>query len=170
MEDYFYVVAAWAMFSFGAGYLVRSLMGGGANGGGPRIPIMRRTGFSWARSDFKIPEPSARNTNVRLITDWQDAGQLDLDNRHMTFPVHDTRTGLDRSVTLPCSLVMRFLKLDTPKRAEWHGDVVEYGRLLAVAKHFGWTIPNGNGYEWAVWLGSRERRLRAFECWLSRGD
>jgi hypothetical protein len=67
-------------------------------------------------------------------------------------------------------MVMRFLKCDTPRRSEWHGDVVEYGRLLAVAKHYGWIIPNGNGFEWAMWLASRERRLRVLEAWLSRGE
>jgi hypothetical protein len=83
--------------------------------------------------------------------------------------VHDQRSGLDRDVCFSIAMVNRFMKCDTPARAEWHGDNGTYSKLLAVGKHYGWLVPSdARGYQWSVWLGTRERRVRALEMWASR--
>lgn len=166
-----YAVLAWALGSFIAGagvggWVAYRLMSGGS---GPRVPHMIRRGFQWARSDIRIPEPTAENTLIRKVTDWERAADLNIVDRTLTFHIQDTRTGLDRDLTYSAAMVLRFFKCDTPVRAEWHGDNNDYTRLLAIGKGYGWVIPDSGRYSWAVWLSTRERRLRVLESWLSAG-
>jgi hypothetical protein len=128
---------------------------------------LKRPGFEWTRRDVYIPEPKAENTNVRKVTDWEDAPLTD--GRSLTFTIQDTRVGLVRDLTYSAALVLRFFKCDTPTRSEWHGDHNDYSRLLAIGKHYGWLIPeSGRRYGWAIWLSTRERRLRVLSAWLTR--
>lgn len=169
MDEY---TVAWAACSFiagaGAGILLCRQLAGGWPTGGPRTPIMRR-GFEWARRDIVIPEPTAQATTVRNVSHWQDDGQVDLDGRTFTFHLHDERTDLDRDATLSAHQVMSFYKCDTPARSEWHGDVKVYTLLLAVGKSYNWLTRRsaGNGYEWSIPFGTRERRLRRISMWMA---
>lgn len=166
-----YESIAWALFSFifGAGlggWLVYRLTGATA---GPRIPHMRQGLHEWARRDLLIPEPTAQATNVRLITDYRD-DDTRANGRILAFTLFDTRLGMDRDVTFAAPLVLRFLKLDTPARSEWHGANGDYSKLLAIAKHYGWIEEDSGHYGWVGLYGTRERRLDLWRGMRCRQD
>ena len=142
---------------FVGGYLVHRL----EHADRPRIPYMRQGLHEWARRDLALPEPTAQNIDVRKITDWTNPATSD--GRTLTFLVHDTRLGLDRNGTFSASIVLRFLRCDTPTRSEWRGAHGDYSKLLAIAKHHGWIEECTGRYGWAGWFGTRERRLRRYQ-------
>lgn len=163
MEDITYTIIAWALAGGIGGYLLGRW--DRRNIAGPREPILRRN-FNWARSDLRIPEPTAKDTPVRKVTDWQGAADLNLEDRTLTFHVQGG-DGFERDMMYTSHQVMRLFKCDTPKHAEWHGDHNEFSRLMAVAKHYGWVIPEGKGRVWSIPFGTRERRLRILAAWMT---
>lgn len=165
--DESYVVIAWSAVSFIAGagiggYLVRSLMGSAPAG----ARLVRR-GFAWAREDITTGKPATRDTFVRLVTPGP-APSIDDEGRTLTFAIHDHRSGLDRDMSFTVAMVNRFMKCDTPSRSEWHGANGDYSKLLLVARHYGWCVTETNRYQWATFLSTRERRVRALEMWAAR--
>jgi hypothetical protein len=163
-----YETLVWLLLTFICGAVVGGYLVNRMIHAGPLTPHMTRRGFQWARSDIRIPPLTAENTMVRKVTDWQNAPELNVINRTLTFHLFDTRTGLERDLTYSAAMVLRLFKCDTPCRREWHGDTNEYTRLLAIGKSYGWLIPEpGKRYGWASWLATRERRLRILESWLS---
>jgi hypothetical protein len=162
-----YETLLWLVLTFvcGAvtgGYLVNRMVRAG-----PLTPHLTRRGFQWARSDIRIPQPTPQNTLIRKVTDWEHAPELNIVDRTVTFHIqgHD---GLERDLTYSAAMVLRFFKCDGPSRKQWHGDTNEYSRLLAIAKSYGWVIPEpGKRYGWASWLSTRERRLRILESWMN---
>jgi hypothetical protein len=157
---------AWALFTFivgnaTGGYIVHTL-----THGLPQVSL-KRPGFEWARRDVYVPEPKAENTNIRKVTDWEDAPTTD--GHSLTFTIQDTQVGLVRDLTYNAATVLMFFKCDTPIRAEWRGNHNDYTKLLAIGKHYGWLIPQKQGrWGWAMWLATRERRLRVLSAWLTK--
>ncbi len=128
-----------------------------------------RTLNPWARMDFVAPRPQPVNTSVVKVTDWQDAPELNLEDHTITFTGIPDRSGIRRDLTYSAAMVMRFFKCDVPVRSEWAGNNNEYTRFLAIGQHYGWVLKNGKGYTWAIWLATREKRLRVLTAWLQAG-
>lgn len=121
-----------------------------------------RSGNWWARSNVTLPVPAS--VNLRRITSWQDAPLTD--GRTITFSIAD-RDGIQRDLTYKGSTILKFFRCDGPTREQHHGDHSDYSKLLQIGKHYGWLVPDQGRYQWAVWLVTRERRLRVLEAWLS---
>ena len=92
---------------------------------------------------------------------------IDPENRTLSFTLPD-RLGIERTLTFNAAMVLRLFRCETPSRSEWRGSNDEYSRLLSVARHFGWVLPDKPGYMWSYPLATRERRLTALQCWMTR--
>lgn len=163
-----YVVIAWAACSFVAGlgvggYVVNTLTRGASAG----ARLVTRRGFEWARRDISAQAPATRDTFVRLVTPGPTPS-IDDEGQTLTFAIHDHRSGLDRDMSFTVAQINRFMKCDTPSRSEWHGANGDYSKLLMVARHYGWCVAETNRYQWATFLSTRERRVRALEMWASK--
>jgi hypothetical protein len=156
----FYIVAAWSMFAFISGYVVRALTSN--TGSGPRVPFLHRN-FEWARRDYHAPKPTTETTLVRLVTDWRDDTR-----RTMKFPVRG-EDGIDRTVEFTNDMVWKFMRCDEVTRDAAGIGHTPYSQLLEVARHNGWLLPvSHNRHCWAPWLGTREKRLNAYNTWRER--
>lgn len=163
-----YITLAWSFFAFIVGAATGLYLALKLTRATPTRPTATLRQFQWARSDINIAPPTTKNTQVRLTSDWQDAGIVE--GRAFTF--HIKANGIERDVTFNSRLLLKFFKSgdDGPTRAGYHGDHSDYSKLLATAKAYGWTYPDGRRWLWSLFLSTRERRLNVLTAWLARGN
>lgn len=162
MDADLYQVMAWAMASFI----------GGAVAGGMAVyklavtPMQpkSRAGHTWARNDVRVAEVQTSVDTFVPKESWFGSGMTD--GRTISFSIQDA-LGMQRDMTYTAGTLLKFFKCDTPVRREWRGDNTEYSRLISVGKYYKWLTREGAGYTWAAFLGTRERRLKVLECWIT---
>jgi hypothetical protein len=156
-----YVVLAWSLASFIGGVIA----GGAVVYKLAVIPALPkpRPGNTWARTNVHAVEARLEADTFVRKEEWYGSGMTD--GRTISFSVQDA-SGMQRDMTYSAATLFKFFKCDTPARREWRGDNAEYSRLISVGKHYNWIVKDGAGYLWMPFLGTRERRLKAIECWM----
>lgn len=158
-----YESLAWALASFIAGAALGiwlTLRLGGAQRQPPRRGL-----FAWSRQNTIISPPARDPSRVRLIANWDDVMTQSPDDHSLTFSFD----GID--VTFTAGELMRFLRSgdDGPNRNGWKGANGTYSQLLKVLSRYHWCFRKGNRWAWALWLGTRERRVRALALLIDGG-
>jgi hypothetical protein len=160
-----YQVIAWAAVAFIVGVGVGMYMM--RRWSGPSRQVRGDGLMAWSRRDVAaVAGPVETIVRNELVNGVPVDDCVSVNGHVYTFS-YATVAGV-RDVSFTGREMSNFVRCDTPSRYEWRGANETYKRLVAVAVHYQWIYRDGRGYQWAGFMATRERRLRALRAWADK--